>query len=193
MELGELPADRGRAIAQNRSQGAQGLAQPVRRLVQHQRLRPGGQALELAPAVAPLPRQEADKGERRRRQAARDEGRERGARPRHNFDAAPQHANLGDKLHARIGDRRHAGIRHEGYGAGGETAEHARRGRGFVLLAVADQRRVDTAVREERTGPPRVLGGHQRHLAQDPYRPQTDIFEVADGRAHDVERAQRRF
>ena len=60
----------------------------------------------------------------------------------------------------------------------------------FVVLVKADERRRDLIVTEEVAGSARVLRGHQRHLAQDPQRPQRDVLEVADRRGDDEERAR---
>ena len=52
----------------------------------------------------------------------------------------------------------------------------------------AGQRGVDVVGAEEGARDARVLGGDQRHLLQDAQGAQGDVFEIADGRGHDVQR-----
>jgi hypothetical protein len=51
------------------------------------------------------------------------------------------------------------------------------------------QRRRNAEVLHQALGMAGVLGGDQRHLAQDLQRARTDVVQVADGRRHHIKRA----
>jgi hypothetical protein len=58
---------------------------------------------------------------------------------------------------------------------------------------VADQRFVNSIMGEKLAGPPRIFGGDQVHLFQNPQSPQRNVLKVADGSRDDIKNSRRRL
>ena len=89
-------------------------------------------------------------------------------------------AGIGDAGRARVGDQRHVAL--------GQAIDQPAAAGGRGELVEAGQRGVDVVGTEEGARDARVLGGDQRHLFEDAQGAQGDVFEIADGRGHDVQR-----
>ena len=70
----------------------------------------------------------------------------------------------------------------------GQAFDQASAARGRGELVEAGQGSVDVVGTKQGAGHSGVLGGDQRHLFEDAQRAQGDVFEVANGRGHDVQR-----
>jgi len=90
---------------------------------------------------------------------------------------------LTDKALSGIRDRRCAGVRHERDALSAFESRDERPGLArFVVFVEAGRWRGDGVPRQQVRGPPRILCGDHRRLAQDAQRPPRNVFEVADGR-----------
>ena len=63
----------------------------------------------------------------------------------------------------------------------------------FVVLVVADERFANFVVVEKLLGVARVFAGDLVDFLEDAQGPQGDVFEIADGRANEVQAAQGAF
>ena len=96
---------------------------------------------------------------------------------------------------ARVGDTRHARIRHQRHARAAFEIEHQLRSAGqFIVFVVADGSGGDAVVIQQLLRLPGVFAGDLVGFLEHPHRPQGDVFEVANGRGHQVEsRRQRAF
>ena len=56
------------------------------------------------------------------------------------------------------------------------------------MLVIADGAGGDAVVVEQLLGLPRIFAGDHIYFLQDSHSPQSDVLQIADGRAHQVER-----
>ena len=105
--------------------------------------------------------------------------------------ADPRRARFPYEQEAGVGDARRARVRDEsdrfallkGLDDGGALGE-------LVVLEVARGRHMDAEMAQERAGAACVLAGHQPHFLEHTEGPDGDVFEIADGRSHHVQRAR---
>ena len=136
----------------------------------------------------PLRGQEPLERPARARDPGRGDGGQHGRGAGHRDHGAPRRgpgghqplARVGHDGRARVGDQREVG-------AAGEVREELALLRGAALRVVAGRVGRDLVALEEPAGDPRVLGGDQRHGAQDLERPERDVAEVPDRRRDDVQ------
>ncbi len=93
-----------------------------------------------------------------------------------------------------IGNQRHAGVADErDFRALLERDEQFGRARHFVVLVVADERLANFVVTEELLRVARVFAGDLVDFFEDAEGAEGDVFEIADGRADEVQAAQSFF
>ena len=175
--LGQLAADRGRAVGAERlGHRGQGGLGAVRGLEEHHGALLVGQVGEPAGALARLARQEALEAEPVDRQPRH---RERGQHRRRTGYGDHVDAGLerrGDQPVAGVGDARHAGVGHQQHPlAGQQRLDQGRRAGRLVALEVGDHPAADghAEVAGEPRQPPGVLGGDhvgRRELVGQPRR-----------------------
>ena len=94
---------------------------------------------------------------------------------------------------AGVGDAGHAGVGDEGEGfAGADAREDFLLAGALVEFVAGDHGRGDAVAVEEDARVPRVFGEDVRGRPQDAQGAQGDVFEVADGRADEVEAGRER-
>ena len=100
-----------------------------------------------------------------------------------------------NQAEAGVGDARHAGVRHQGHARAAFEIEHQFRGAGqFIVFVIADGAGCDAVVVQQLLRLPGIFAGNLVGFLEHAHRPQRDVFEIADGRGHQVEsRRQRAF
>jgi len=99
-----------------------------------------------------------------------------------------------DQTMSRIGDERHAGVADESdFCALFERNKEFGRTRHFVVFVVADEGLANFVVVEEFLRVARVFAGNLIDFFEDAEGAEGDVFEIADGRADQIQAAQCSF
>jgi hypothetical protein len=190
VQLGHLPAEADRAVAENGVQIVEHAEDAVRRFEEEERARLEPKLFECGAPRRPARRQEADEGERPRWKAARrQQGRHcRRAGDRHDpmtrgpRAAHQERSGIGETGGPGVGDQGHAIAR-------GEGGEEFRRPPRLIELVVADHPARQTVTRHQQPRLARIFGGDQAAGAEGGDRARRQILQVADRGADDVQGA----
>ena len=167
----------------------------MRRFVKNLGTRRGFNTFQHLPPLPAFARKEAAEAKRVCGQAAGHQRRQKRRRPRnrHHWDMVSD--RQGDQAEARVGDPRHAGVGHQGHARPALEIEHQLGGAGqFIVFVIADRARRDAVMVQQLLRLPGIFAGNLVGFLEHPHRPQRNVFQVADGRAHQVKsRRQRAF
>ncbi len=93
---------------------------------------------------------------------------------------------------SRIADARHARVANHGNVVPALQVDDQLGGaRQLVVLVIADGGLVDAVVVQQRGRVPRVLAGDEVNLLEHVQRAQSDVFQIANGRADEIKRPRR--
>ncbi len=87
----------------------------------------------------------------------------------------------GHQVAPRVADGRRPGLRDQGHIALGEGFHQGGGALPPVAVVITGEGLADLVVSEQLAGGAGVFGGDEADLAEEPQRPQSDVFEVADG------------
>lgn len=194
VELGDFAGDARGAVAENFAGVGDAFRNTMRPFVKNDGAILDAQAFESAAAFAGASRKKTNEKKFLVGQAA---GGERGEKRGWSGDGDDRNMMTQterDETMSRIGDQRHAGVADErDLCALFEGDEQFGRAREFVVLVIADERFADFVVVEKLLGVARVLAGDLVDFLEDAQGPQGDVFEIANGRANEVQAAQGAF
>ena len=110
---------------------------------------------------------------------------------RHRFDAKAGGQGCFDHPFARVADAGTSGIGDEGdFLTTLQSLDDFLASPGFIELEITEQRPGDSKMTQQLAGAPRVFRGDDVAFLQRPQRAQRDIFEIPDGRGHEVKGAR---
>jgi hypothetical protein len=191
VQLGQLPRDHHRPVAQHLFDGLQRFENPVRRLVKNRGRRFFGDGFERLNPLPGFVRQKAAEAERIGGQPRRGERRQRGRRSRQRSDGRALLDGSAHEAVARVGDQRRPGVRDQRDRRAAQQASGEILGAlAFVVLVIADGRLLNPVVVEEFARLSRVLARDQVHLPEDAHGPVRDVLEIADRGRDEVEVAR---
>src|SRR5205809_3838567 len=188
VQLGQFPRHYYGAQAENSFDIGKGIEYAVWSFVENERRGLFAQRFEGAGALAGFWGQKTAEVERIGGQARGGERCDDGGRPG-NGDHRNAGANGGGgQSVSGVGHERHTGIGDQGDIGSGEQLGHQFLGaRGFIVFVITDERPADFVVVEQVASMARILTSDQVHFAQGAYGAVGDVFQVADGRGHEIE------
>ncbi len=188
IELGQLAADAGLAVAKRGQHVGERLVQARAGLEEDQGCRLVGELGEEGLARRRFVGRKTGEGEAVGRQAGQAQGGQhrRGARDRMDVDAGL--AGDFDQAEARVGDQRRAGVGNLGDDlADAQPLDDLGQDLGTGMVIVTQQGFLDVVGRQKLGGDAGVLGQDDIGRLQHVQRAQRDVAQIADGRRHDIE------
>src|SRR6185295_6665977 len=190
MDFGEFSTDYGSAVSHTCPNLNKRLSDPMWRLKEDDRTRLPAELLEPFSAVFRPSRRKSEENERLCGEARNRQGRCNRTGPGNWLDADAGVDGEPDQLLAWIRHQRHAGIGDECHVFPGQQAgDERRRLSRFIMFVKTRRRGRDRVARQQMRGPACVFGSDQADLAEDAESPGRDVFEVADRRRDEEQRA----
>jgi len=194
VEFGDFSRDAGSAVAENFAGVGDTLGDAVRGFVKNDGAILDAQALEGATAFPTAIGEKADEKEFFVRQAAGGERRKKRGRSGDGDHGDMMAEAKSDEAMAGIGNQRHAGVADESdFRALFERDEQFGGARQLVVFVVADERLANFVVSEELLRVACVFAGDLVDLFEDAQGAERDVFQIADGRANEIQAAQSFF
>src|SRR5271167_4358230 len=194
MELGDFAGDAGGTVAENFAGVGDTLGDPVWGFVKNDGAILDAQALEGAAAFAAAIGKKTNEEEFFVRQSAGGKRCKKRGRSGNRDDRNMMAEAEGDQAMAGIGNQRHARVADErDFRALFERDEQLGRARQLVVLVVADERLAHFVVSEELLRMACVFAGDLVDFFKYTQGAKGDVFQIADGRADEIQAAQSLF
>jgi len=190
VELGDFAGEAGGAVAEDFAGVGDGFGDAMRSFVKDERAVFDAEALEGAAALAAAGGEKADEEKLFIGQAGGGKGSEQcgGAWNGHDGDFVAEAKR--DEAVAGVGDEGHASVADESdFRALLDGKDQFRGASEFIVFVVADERLVNVVVGKELLGVTGVLAGDLIHFLEDTKGTESDVFEITDGRADEIEAA----